>query len=374
MNFERTFAGSATLRSRALAASAIAIAAFSALMASAPTSPARAAEEIKVTVVSGHAPVLLWVKELHDSFIPAVDAELAKTGKYKIVWNEAYGGTLAKVGEELEAIQNGLADTGVAWSVFDAAKLPLQNVTLFTPFLNADIVSPVEIIEELQREIPEFGQQWEKYNQVYLGGRLLADPFQLWTRTPVQKTADLKGLKIAGPGPAINWVKDTGAVGVAGNLASYYNDLKTGVYDGVIVFYTGGAPAKLYEVAPHVAKVDFATTYGGGITFNRDRWQKLPDEVKTAFHAGAAAFSANFLKGMNARLAAAEAQMKQGGAKITELSPEDRKAWAMQIPNVAKGWAEGLDKRGLPGTKVLKAFMEKVRARGFKPLRDWDRE
>ena len=49
------------------------------------------------------------------------------------------------------------------------------------------------------------------------------------TDFPVESLADLRGRKIAAPGPAINWLSGTGAVGVSGNLTSYYNELQTGV-------------------------------------------------------------------------------------------------------------------------------------------------
>ena len=36
----------------------------------------------------------MWVKEFSGFFIPRVDEELARTGNYKIDWQQAYGGDL----------------------------------------------------------------------------------------------------------------------------------------------------------------------------------------------------------------------------------------------------------------------------------------
>ena len=60
----------------------------------------------------------------------------------------------------------------------------------------------------------------------------------------------------------------TGAVGVSGNLTTYYNEIKTGVYDGVIVFASAALPGKLYEVAPYITKIGFGAQYAGGIAAN----------------------------------------------------------------------------------------------------------
>ena len=63
---------------------------------------ASAQEEIPVTVVNGHPAIFLWVQQLTETFIPTVDAALEGT-PYQIAWTEAYGGTLADVGGELES-------------------------------------------------------------------------------------------------------------------------------------------------------------------------------------------------------------------------------------------------------------------------------
>ena len=336
--------------------------------------PVNATETVKLTIVAGHPPVFLWVKHFKETLVPTVDAELAKTGKYKIEWTQAYGGTVAKVGEELEAIEQGLADLGGSWSLFDAAKLPLQNVSYFTPFVTSNGELVAEVTEELQREYPEMGKLWERYNQIYLGGGVSIDGYNLWSKFPVTKVADLAGRKIGAPGPAANWLKGTGAVGVAGNLTEYYNDLKTGVYDGVVVFFTAAAPARLHEVAPHVTIVDFGSPYGGGITFNMNRWKSLPEEVRAAVKTAVGAFRTAYYVELRARTAGAMDAVVKGGGKISELPAAERAKWANAIPNVALPWAKGLDQQGLPGTEVLKAYMAKMKSRGLKPLRDWTSE
>ena len=45
-----------------------------------------------------------------------------------------------------------------------------------------------------------------------------------------------------------------------------------------------------------------------------------------------------------------------------------------QMPNIAREWAQQLDKEGQPGTKLLSAYMEESRAAGVKMVRDWDKE
>ncbi|HET9044048.1 MAG TPA: hypothetical protein VFN70_12910, partial [Burkholderiales bacterium] len=198
--------------------------------------PAAAQETIRLTVAAGHPPIFLWVKHVRETFMPTVDAELAKTGKYKIAWNEAYGGTLAKIGSELETMQQGISDMGIVATVFQSAKLPLNNVTYFVPFGPADANVVTKSIDYVQA-LPELTAEWDKFGVVYLAGFSI-DNYGIATNFPVGRIEDLKGKKIGGAGPNLAWFKNTGAVGVQGSLNTFYNDIKTGVYDGAVAFVT----------------------------------------------------------------------------------------------------------------------------------------
>jgi TRAP-type C4-dicarboxylate transport system substrate-binding protein len=55
-------------------------------------------------------------------------------------------------------------------------------------------------------------------------------------------------------------VQGTGAVAVAGNLNTYYEDIKSGVSDGASPSATGAWGAKVHEVAPYITKVNFGSS------------------------------------------------------------------------------------------------------------------
>lgn len=340
-----------------------------ALLAGAVALPAQA-DEINVTVVNGHPPVFLWVKHLTETFIPTVNARLEGTG-HTIRWTEAYGGTLAAVGGELEAIEDGLAEVGAVPTVFEPTSLPLQNVTYYTPFGTSDPQVVIDAVDRLHQDVPGMIKSWQSYNAEYLGGGFALDNYLLMTNFPVASVDDLSGHKIGAPGPAVNWLEGTGAVGVAGNLTTYYNDIQTGVFDGTIVFPTAAAPAKLQEVAPHVLITDFGAQYAGSLVANKEWYDAQPAEVQEALRAGAAAYTAAYIAEQNARVEAALKQMEEGGAKITKLSPEERARWAAALPQIADTWAKNADGQGLPGSDVLSAYIGLLKEAGVELARDW---
>lgn len=339
----------------------------------APFASPVSAEDINVTVVAGHPPVFRWVKHTSQTFIPAVNAALEGTD-YKINWSEQYGGSLAKVGDELEAVEEGLAEIGLVSSLFDPAKLPVQNVTYFTPFVSSDHNTVAEWMDQLQATNADMQAAWAANNLEYLGGAIGIDDYLLMTNFPINSISDLEGKKIGAPGPAVNWLKGTGAVGVSGNLTTYYNEIKTGVYDGVIVFASAAVPGKLYEVAPYITKVGFGAQYAGGLAANKDWYDDLDPVVQKALKDGATADRIAYHKDLDETLTKFLAIMQDKGATITEVDQDFRNQWASGMDNVAKLWAEKLDADGVQGTAVLKTYMDTMRAAGATPVRNWDQE
>ena len=330
-------------------------------------------DEISATIVAGHPPVFRWVKHASQTFIPAVNKALEGTG-HTITWSEQYGGSLAKVGDELEAVEEGLAEVGLVSSLFDPAKLSVQNVTYFTPFVSSDSTRVSELLDELHNTNADMRKSWEDNGLEYLGGAIGIDDYLLMTNFPVNAISDLDGKKIGAPGPAVNWLKGTGAVGVSGNLTTYYNELKTGVYDGVIVFASAALPGKLHEVAPHITKVGFGAQYAGGFAANKEWYDALPPEVQNALKAAAEADRVAYHKDLDASVSKFLGIMESQGATIKEVDEAFRKQWADGMDNVAKVWATKLDSEGKPGTAVLKTYMDTMRAAGATPVRDWDKE
>lgn len=348
----------------------ISIAALTASVLCLVSLPVGAQEVIRMTMAAGHPPIFLWVKLLRDSFMATVDTELARTGKYKMDWNEAYGGTLAKIGSELETMQQGISDVGAVSSIFHSGKMPLSNVTLFVPFGPTDANVVTQAIGSAH-DTPEMKAEWAKYNLVQLAS-LSLENYNLVTNFPVRKIEDLKGKKIGGGGPNMNWIKNTGAVGVQGSLNTWYNDIKTGVIDGAIIFSSAAVPAKLFEVAPNLVMLDFGAMHTGSLAVNKNRWEKLPEEVKAAFRKGANAYKATFLIEQTARSESALVAWQKGGGKIIKVDPAERARLVKMVPSLTKDWFKQAGE--VPAKKVLGAYMDSARATGFKFPRDFDKE
>lgn len=332
------------------------------------------AKTFTVTVATGHPSIIPWVKLLNSYFIPDVDKRLAISGgNYKILWRKAYGGTVAKIGGVLEAIEQGVADLGIVGAVFEPANLPLQIVSYYTPFATTKITTAVEVIDEMHHKVPALKKTWDKYNQVYLTG-LGVDNFNLFTKKPIKSLKDIKGMKIGGAGPNLNWLRGAGVVGVQIDLTTIYNDLATGIYDGVLLFPSSAAAIKVHEVAPYYLQVGFGAMSWAGLTVNKDFWNSLPKEVQKVFLAAANDYRDKLNQYQKELGVKGLAEMVLKGLKVSKLTSVERIRWAMSMPNIAKEWSNSLEAKGLPAKEVIKIWLKGVRARGETPVRAWDKE
>ena len=338
--------------------------------------PAGAAEKIRLTIISGnthhYAPVGAAIK----AFIPKVDEILARTGKYKVSWVQGFGGTVVKVRGELDGVEAGLGDIGVVPGPFHPAKLSLYQIGYVTPFTSLDVEVATSGMTHLLKTYPAMAKQPQRFNQSTLAITGTADNYLLWTKTKITRFQDLKGMKIGAVGSNIPWVTAAGATPVTiKGLATVYNSLKTGIYEGAVLWQQAMAAFKYCELARYKLDTSFGAIANALLMVNDNSWGKMPREVKAAVTEASPTWSAAANKGIlgGAKWGLGVCNKKYNQETHT-LTAAQKKQWAFAIPNVAKSWAKRQDKAGLPGTKMLSTWMDYMRANKQLVTRNWDRE
>ncbi|KNG94935.1 C4-dicarboxylate TRAP transporter substrate-binding protein [Pseudaestuariivita atlantica] len=334
--------------------------------------PAAAQETIKAVVIDGYPARALWVKEFTNFFIPEVDKRLAETGNYKMEWQEAYGGTIVKPKGVLEGVKLGLGDIGIVTTIFHNSKLPSQALSAVTPFVAPDARAVAKAIDEIAKEYPAMQAEFDKQNQVYLATGVVLDTYQLFSKQPINSLKDVEGGKVAGAGMNLRYLEGIdGAAGVRGGLTDFYNMLQTGLVDHAMLWPEAAKTFKIAEVAPYMLRADLGAVNSKTVTVNKQYWNKLPDEVKGVLQEVAVLYRDHVAGLAMDRAEASRQAYVDGGGTIVEMDPAEREAWAMAMPNIAAEWAANLDAAGQPGTEMLNAYMAKLRAAGFTPVRDW---
>jgi len=334
--------------------------------------PSVAQEKISAVVIDGYPARALWVKEFTNFFIPAVDKHLAKTGNYEMNWQENYGGSIVKPKGVLEGVQLGLGDIGIVTTIFHSSKLPSQGLAAVTPFVASDARAVAKAVDEIAREFPAMQNEFAAQNQVYLATGVVLNSYQVFATSEMSSIGDLEGKKVAGAGMNLRYlegIKD--AAGVRGGLTDFYNMLQTGLVDAGMLWPEAAATFKISEVAPYMLRADLGAVNSKTITVNKDYWDGLPDEVKTALQVVAIEYRDHLAGIAMDRAAAAEAKYIETGGTIIDVSAEDRAAWANAMPNIAAAWAENLNGKGEQGSEMLAAYLSKLETAGFVGVRDW---
>ncbi|MBX2824390.1 MAG: C4-dicarboxylate TRAP transporter substrate-binding protein [Gammaproteobacteria bacterium] len=339
------------------------------------SSAATATEVIKAVAIDGYPAKAMWVKEFSGFFIPEVDKRLAETGNYKIEWQESYGGAIVKPKGVLEGIKLGLGDIGIVTTIFHSSKLPSQALAAVTPFVAADSRAVAKAVDEIAKEFPTMQKEFEKQNQVYLATGVVLDTYQVLSREEITSLSDLEGSKVAGAGMNLRYLEGIeGAAGVRGGLTDFYSMLQTGLVDHAMLWPEAAKTFKIAEVAPYMLQADLGAVNSKTVTVNADFWKKLPEEVRQVLSEVAVAYRDHVASVAMDRAKASHEAYAASGGNIVQMAPAERQAWADAMPNIAVEWAKGLDDKGEPGSDMLNAYLDKLKAAGFTPLRDWAAE
>jgi TRAP-type C4-dicarboxylate transport system substrate-binding protein len=332
---------------------------------------AQAQTALTVQIAASHPVQNFWIHIMKNVFQPEVDKFLRDNGNtHRINWREAYGGTLYRFQDTMEAVRDNITDIGYVGTLWEGSTMPLQNVTYFTPFATGDHGLIANAFERMNETVPAIRQNWSGLNMVPLSS-YITDTYHIWSNFPIRTLDDLRNRRISAPGTSAGWLSGTGATPVDGALTTYYTDIQTGVSEGALSFYVGILPTRVYEVARFITECDVGAMYVGGIAVNRQRYERFPAVVQRALVAAGRASTEAHIRDVNERMATAKREMVARGAVVSTLPAPERDRWIRGLPNLARTWA---DSSGPASREVLAAYFAAIRAAGQTPGRDWDRE
>jgi len=327
------------------------------------------ADTFNFRIASGHAPQTGYVVMMHEQFIPRFQAKLAAMG-HKANFNEAYGGSIVKVAETLEGVQDGIVDMGGYCFCFEPSNLFLNVYPLWMPFDAQTASLGTDVARAVYNEVPELTSVFEKnYNQKLLS-LFGFDNYGLYTKFEWKSVDELKGRKLSGAGPNLPWVEALGAIPVGTTLPDVYPSLQTGVYDGVILFPSVGWSHKLFEPAPYYTIVGFGAKAFHGLTVNSDVYKSLPAPVQKAMVDAAMETEAYTGPWLDTLEMTNLGRMAANGAIIRKVSPEVQLNWAKALADFPNERAQEANAKGLPGSKTLKLAVDIAEQKGHKwPVR-----
>ncbi|RMF41556.1 MAG: hypothetical protein D6754_00725 [Alphaproteobacteria bacterium] len=327
------------------------------------------AETITLRIGSGHPPGVVYAGLMLSYFEPELKRRVEERTEHKINFVEGYSGSIVKVTEVLEGVQDGILDIGGFCFCFEPSNLPLHAFQVMLPFGTMDPELSLKIAQEVYAEVPYLSNVFEeKFNQILLS-RIADGGYNLGTSFPWDDLSDLKDKKIAGAGLNLNWLEYAGVTPVQSSLATAYTEMKTHVYEGWIMFPSAWVNLKLYELGPYYTLIGFGSITWHGLTINKDTYDSLPPEVQEILRE--VAHDYELQTGIvNKREYDRLVDELRGLITVREIEPEVRKAWAQSLADWPQKMADELNAQGLPATKVLNLTLDRAEANGYQwPVR-----
>lgn len=336
---------------------------------------ARAQQAINCTFIAGFPPGATFVGSFVKGYVQQVDAALAKTGKYKINWNLAHSGQIAKPRGEFEALQGGLGDIAAVPTPYYYDRLPMFEIPFVTPFTTEDPAFLSRVYSEIEAKYPIYRDVWTKFNMKMLSTTPNADAYVIISKRQIKTLADMRGMKIAGVGPNLRWLQQVGATPVTASMADWYTGLNTGLYEAAMATPQSLGAFKLCQPAKFLLDPGLGANANVNLCVNLSSfWNRLPDDVKAVFEQAAPTWDREQLRLLvDGSKASMESCTKEFGMTTTRLAPEERLKWATSMDNIAQEWADRLQKQGMPGREILTFYMDRMREGKQVVTRHWDR-
>jgi TRAP-type transport system periplasmic protein len=174
---------------------------------------------------------------------------------------------------------------------------------------------------------------------------------------PIRKLEDMKGMRIRTPSAAQSaQLEALGAIPVSMPVTQIYNSLERGVIDATMIPMSAMLDFKLIEVVKHLT-IDAPLGRSPFIvSMNRKRYEGLAPDLKKII---------DDTTGIPMSLGGANSYDKKNNAAIELakkerevhlLSADEQKRWNGVFQTLIKKTAADNDKKGLPGTALIKAY------------------
>jgi TRAP-type C4-dicarboxylate transport system substrate-binding protein len=292
------------------------------------------------------------------------EVEKATNGRVKV--ERYFAGSLVGAYEQLSSVKTGIIHVTPYYSGYHPDLAPLPLIGLMPMMHRGTIKQAVYASDEFCKTVPAIQAEFQKNNVKYLFQNFNAFNY-MYSKAPINTLNDLKGKTIRAYGPYLTFFKEFGVGVVSLPVPEVYEALDRGAVDGTIQYLANAMGARYFEIVKHVNVTELGHNVGCPAVMHLGTWNKLPRDIqaiieginKKAADQAVAISEASRDRDMNL--------VKGKGMTINSFSKEEvDKMIEVAQAKVWTPYAQALDKKGLPGTKVLQEYIRIVEKYGKK--------
>ncbi|MES1933817.1 hypothetical protein T35B1_14489 [Salinisphaera shabanensis T35B1] len=262
---------------------------------------------------------------------------------------------LAKAGEILQKIEDGVIQAGYIGTGYVSDELPL-NGALMLPGEVRDTVNASQAYWQLLKNDTPLRQEFLDNGVVPIYAVMLP-PYQLvLKRGPVSELGDLRGLKLRSTGSLNLVVQAVGANPVSMAAPDAYLAIQRGTLDGTVLPVTSIAPYKVNEVTRSLSTNGRFGSFGITVAMDKKTYDGLSESQRKAVDQAGDETTAHLAQVIEDEVQTDLAEFRDQGMAVYELPESMREALEPKYQAAQQAWVERMSARGLDGQAVIDAY------------------
>jgi len=268
---------------------------------------------------------------------------------------------LGKAKDMLALTLSGVADIAYLGPAYISDKLPLSQVAELPGSFSTSCEGTMAYWKLAKDGI--LAQKEYAPNGVRVLFTYVFAPYQIYLASHELRTpADLKGLKLRSTGgPMDLMVEKLGAVPVRMSAPEVYESLSRGTVDGAVFPLSALLDYKLDPLVKYATVGENFGSFIAAYAISEKRWKTLPADVQQAMLQAGEETTRRTCEMADKDIAPNLKKLEKQGVTLVTFPDAERQRLKTLLEPIAADWARGLDRRGKPGTQVLKAFNEALR-------------
>lgn len=318
------------------------------------TAPAANAQQVKLRVADSF-PTTHWISvNITRHMMARVNEMTNKAVEFEYYPAEQLG----KAKDLLSLANSGVSDISYVAPAFVGEKMPLSVVGELPLPTNSGSSCPLTMAYwKITQPGGILDQREFAPNGVRLLFTIVLPPYQMATKPKFASLKDISGMKVRTTGaPKELALRKLGAVPVQIPSPEINEAMSRGTVDGALM-PIGSIPSYgLDTIVRHFTVGENFGSFVANYVISERKWKTLPPNVKKALTDLGPELSKRGCEMADHEEEVNVKKLQQAGATIVSLSSADKAALRDMQGSVGSSWAEALDKRGKPGTEILKAF------------------
>ncbi len=218
-----------------------------------------------------------------------------------------------------------------------------------------DLWGATKAWQEMAATNPLLKGELEKTGVKHLG--FYGYPTTIFTKKPVEKLEDLKGMRIRSVGAAAKWFSSVGATAVPMTFYEVTEALARGAIDGTIGYIYAHYSWKFHDYCKYLTITPIAHTCIINTYMNLSALNKLPSDLQKIYvEEWLNLYPKLFVKYTDDELAMQLKAFKDAGVKFIELTPAEYTRWRNSASFVLDDYSAQMAKIGVDGKKLIEEF------------------